>query len=37
VSAQRGDLVTQHEDLDVLGCPELVSSASQLSTRASIR
>jgi hypothetical protein len=37
VSAQHGDLVTQHQDLDVLGASERASSASQLSTRVNVR
>jgi hypothetical protein len=40
VSAQHGHLVAEHQDLDILRCvraSERASSASQLSTRASIR
>jgi hypothetical protein len=35
-AAQHGDLMTQHQYLDVLCASERASSASQLSTRVSI-
>jgi hypothetical protein len=37
VSTEYGDLVTEHQDLDVFGCAGSGSSASQLNTRASSR
>jgi hypothetical protein len=37
VAAKYGDLVPEHQDLDVFRCVDRASSASQLSTRASVK
>jgi hypothetical protein len=36
VSAQHGDLVTEHQDLDILGCLGSGEQRSELSTRANV-